>query len=361
MSDKITTLHLKNDPSTNIYPNVKMENIPLDVTISRDGENLVKTKTIYEFTTSNFLSLMGGTMEGEIKTGDFVGPEKSVLGDGLDVIETSNPANPATHYGCGYIKQDDDEDSSIKYEYHFPKKSGTLALKDDIEQEIETRFIKEDAYHNVFVGTTTFNGTISSNTISYNVALGDLALAKLEHTTGDDARYNTAIGSYALKENTTGNHNTAVGFQCMSANKTGMYNTALGEDALLSSVDGGFNVALGCRAMQNFTTGNYNIAIGTNAMYYGANIPTGTNNIAIGPSAFAAVTTGSYNVIVGGYSRPSSSTDTYSIVIGNSLQGTKNHQCIIGGSAVETICLYIGGKKRELQFNADGSVTWTEI
>ena len=133
MSDKITTLHLKNDPSTNVYPNVKIENIPLDVTITRDGENLAKTKTIYKFTTSRFLSLGGGEMEGDIKTGGFLTPEKSVLGDGLDVIEESNPANPATHYGCGYICQDDDEDTSVKYKYNFPKKSGTFALEEDLE------------------------------------------------------------------------------------------------------------------------------------------------------------------------------------------------------------------------------------
>lgn len=141
MSDKITTLHLKNDPSTNIYPNVKIENIPLDVTISRDGENLAKTKTIYEFTTSNFLPLNGGTMHGNIMTGGFASPEKTILGDGVEVVEESNPAQPVTHYGCGYIRQDDDEDSSIKYEYHFPKKSGTLALKDDFYiPELNTEF-----------------------------------------------------------------------------------------------------------------------------------------------------------------------------------------------------------------------------
>lgn len=133
MSDKITTLHLKNDPSTNIYPNVKIENIPLDVTISSDGENLAKTKTIYEFTTSKFLSLDGGTMRGNIMTGGFARPEEVVLGDGLDVSDLSSPAEPVTHYGSGYIRQDDDEDTSVKYEYNFPKKSGTFALGEDLE------------------------------------------------------------------------------------------------------------------------------------------------------------------------------------------------------------------------------------
>lgn len=131
MSDKITTLHLKNDPSTNIYPNVKIENIPLDVTIAQGGANLANSGTIYEFTTSNFLSLNGGTMKGNIYTGGFGSPEEVVLGNGLDVSDLSSPSEPVTHYGSGYIKQDDDEDSSIKYEYNFPKKSGTFALKED--------------------------------------------------------------------------------------------------------------------------------------------------------------------------------------------------------------------------------------
>ena len=131
MSDKITTLHLKNDPSTNVYPNVKIENIPLDVTITRDGENLAKTKTIYDFTTSKFLSLDGGTMMGNIITGGFARPEEVVLGDGLDVSDLSSPAEPVTHYGCGYIRQDDDEDTSVKYHYNFPKENGTLITEDD--------------------------------------------------------------------------------------------------------------------------------------------------------------------------------------------------------------------------------------
>lgn len=207
MSDKITTLHLKNDPTTNVYPNVKIENIPLDESVTRDGENLVKTKTIYDFAHLNFLSLDGGTMDGIITINGIGIPEKTILGDGVEVVEESNPAEPVTHYGCGYIRQDDDEDSSTKYEYNFPKKSGTFALESILNLEVKTenfesfftKTIDEDGNFNFDLVNDIPNGLYiykpdSSHLSNFNF-LRQILLIVLGHAL--DSHYNDYLNSIA--------------------------------------------------------------------------------------------------------------------------------------------------------------------
>jgi hypothetical protein len=72
---------------------------------------------------------------------------------------------------------------------------------------------------------------------------------------------NTANGSYALKNNTTGNYNVASGFKALFTND-GDNNTAAGVSALYSNTSGLNNIALGYQAGYNLTTGSNNIHIG---------------------------------------------------------------------------------------------------
>jgi uncharacterized coiled-coil protein SlyX len=89
---------------------------------------------------------------------------------------------------------------------------------------------------------------------------------------------NTAVGTSALRDNTTGISNTAVGAQAMICTTTGVENTAVGRDALECNTGGSGNVAVGVQALLFNQTGSDNIAIGRHAGVFA----TGDFNIYIG-------------------------------------------------------------------------------
>jgi hypothetical protein len=95
---------------------------------------------------------------------------------------------------------------------------------------------------------------------------------------GGNANGNTAEGTQALSNNTTGNANTAIGVGALYKNTTGTGNTATGMAALGSNTTGFSNTAIGARALLS-ATGNYNVALGDSA---GESLTTGDNNIDIG-------------------------------------------------------------------------------
>ena len=101
--------------------------------------------------------------------------------------------------------------------------------------------------------------------IERNTAEGTNALRN--QTTGAD---NTALGFSALTENTRGTFNTAVGSSALRNNRLGDRNTATGAWALSSALSrsdiGNDNIALGYRAGQNLTIGNNNIDIGNHGV-----------------------------------------------------------------------------------------------
>jgi hypothetical protein len=76
---------------------------------------------------------------------------------------------------------------------------------------------------------------------------------------------NTAIGTGALQNNTTGRENTASGASALTSNTTGSFNTASGSAALAFNTTGSDNTAIGNGALVNNTTGGNNIAIGNAA------------------------------------------------------------------------------------------------
>jgi hypothetical protein len=124
-----------------------------------------------------------------------------------------------------------------------------------------------------------------------NTAAGFLAL--FHNTTGFD---NTANGFEALALNTTGFQNVANGFEALVENTSGFHNTANGFEALLRNTTGNHNTANGDRALEGNTTGNDNTTDGAHSL--GANT-TGSRNIALGFGAGANLTTGNDNIDIG--------------------------------------------------------------
>jgi trimeric autotransporter adhesin len=123
-----------------------------------------------------------------------------------------------------------------------------------------------------------------------NTALGDNAL--LSNKSGS---YNTATGSQALRYNTTANYNTATGEFTLATNQIGEGNTATGAAALYKTTAGG-NTATGAFALAYDTTGSENTATGFEALS-GNN--TGRDNTATGYQTLASNNSGNQNTATG--------------------------------------------------------------
>jgi len=154
--------------------------------------------------------------------------------------------------------------------------------------------------NNVLAGFTGINGS-DNVSFGYGSLLNSLA-----------GIYNTAIGSSALKSNTTsGNYNTAIGSSALYYNTSGVSNTATGTCALYVNTTGSYNTSTGHLALNN-TTGSFNTAIG---YYAGGNNPGDlTNTTSIGYQATATasnqVRIGNSSVTsIGGYANRSNISD----------------------------------------------------
>jgi hypothetical protein len=132
---------------------------------------------------------------------------------------------------------------------------------------------------------------------SFNTALGAGTLLSDvgDQNTGFGIQ-NTAIGALALFSNATGSQDTATGALALLSNTTGVGNMANGYSALYSNTTGFFNSATGADSLANNTTGAYNTANGYQAL--GSNT-TGYFNTALGHAAGANITTGDGNVCIG--------------------------------------------------------------
>jgi hypothetical protein len=124
---------------------------------------------------------------------------------------------------------------------------------------------------NTGIGDGALYSNVSGNS---NVAIGGVALSV--NTSGSN---NTATGAGALRYNTTGSYNTASGENTLFNNGSGDYNTSFGYESLYNNAGGAGNTALGVGALQSNTIGGNNIAVGA---YAGSNITSGYRNIDIG-------------------------------------------------------------------------------
>jgi hypothetical protein len=131
---------------------------------------------------------------------------------------------------------------------------------------------------------------------SFNTALGaGTLLSNVGDQSTEMGSFNTAIGAVALLLNTTGSYNTATGFAVLENNTTGFGHTAAGYEALYNNQTGNFNTAFGVLALHDNTSGDANNAFGNNALYQS----TGSDNTAIGSAAGYDLVTGNGNVYIG--------------------------------------------------------------
>jgi hypothetical protein len=172
-----------------------------------------------------------------------------------------------------------------------------------------------------------------------------------------DTAGNTALGTGALKNNTTGYSNTASGADALLTNTTGEFNTASGSQALQFDTTGSFNTASGAAALQFNTTGFQNTASGDGAL--GSNT-TGNNNTASGFGALSHNTAGIYNTASGLNALFSNTSGSNNIAIGNwaaySVSGVNSDNIHIGsqGAASDSGTIRIGTPGTHTSFFAAG-------
>jgi hypothetical protein len=130
---------------------------------------------------------------------------------------------------------------------------------------------------------------------SFNTALGaGTLLSNVGDQSTERGGFNTAIGAAALLFNTIGSYNTATGFAALENNTIGISGTAFGWEALYNNQTGSGNTAFGVNALHD-TNGEENSALGDNTL----SRSTGNDNTAIGAGAGNDLVTGNGNVYIG--------------------------------------------------------------
>lgn len=204
-----------------------------------------------------------------------------------------------------------------------------------------------DHTSNVFIGENVAgagNLQHSSGDEGYfNTAIGGSALRAISN-----GQYNTAIGTEALYSITAGDNNTAIGATALRAN-TGSHNTAIGTQALYDNIGGSENTAIGMNAANDNTSGSYNVILGVGALQYnetgsnntvlgyraarGSSLNNRSNNTVIGYQAGNILTTGSNNILLGYQAGDNLTSGASNIIIGydiNAVSATETNQLNIG-------------------------------
>jgi len=150
---------------------------------------------------------------------------------------------------------------------------------------------------------------------SFNTALGaGTLLFNVGDQSNGDGTQNTAIGAGALLLNTTGFSNTADGAFALFSNTEGSANTANGDHALYFNETGYNNAAFGASALLSNTTGFENTANGTLALYSNTQ---GFRNTAVGASALFANAEGAHNNAFGDGALASNVTGNFNNAFGS--------------------------------------------
>lgn len=236
--------------------------------------------------------------------------------------------NAATVPGFNFIGTTDNQPLQFRVN---SKLSGNIDLNGNVSFGLQAaQDTRPGAKNNTAIGSyALLNNTLSSNNTAIgsgalynqsflnngvpwetgNVAIGYHAMIANNPTSSGNGIYNTAIGSEAMLQNTIGNGNTAVGYKALYSNFDAFANTAIGYNSLYSNKSGNTNTGIGYLALSSNTTGNENTATGYKAM---SSNTTGEFNSAYGYYALSDHTNGNKNTAIGYFA------------LGNSRSGQEN-------------------------------------
>ena len=276
----------------------------------------------YSYADTNQVFISKTDEQGNVRQFTAVKPDDTIV---LNQVESPN-------YGRYKVTSVNDLGAYVNLIVEFQIGEGTLLEGDTVALQAFPASAGGDSIWTEVGDDAVYDGDIKVNGVTVGKGSGDIEL-------------NTAVGSNALRKNTTGtrntvvgrssmyqsettNGNTAVGYDVMGKNIAGNNNTAVGNNSLTSET-GSNNVAVGNNSLQNNTGGN-NSAIGRNALVSNTggneNVSvgsgslfnsTGNNNTAIGYLSGNTLTSGSNNIFLGNNAQPSSATVSNEVTIGN--------------------------------------------
>lgn len=233
--------------------------------------------------------------------------------------------------------------------------------------------------NNVFFG---YSSGSTNRQASLNTAVGHSSLSNHE---GTGSSQNTAIGYFALADDSIGIHNTGVGAFSLQNNYINQRNTGIGSNTgrfqtgfnnffggafagygerspslNLAADSGSYNTALGGIAMYRLANGNYNTAVGYASLYFDSS---GAYNTAIGGDASLYGDTASFVTSVG-YRSLSFNERSRNTALGafsgyNNSRGTSNPSLGIENTIVGYAAMYgnnAGSKNAVLGYKAMGLI-----
>lgn len=170
---------------------------------------------------------------------------------------------------------------------------------------------------------------------------------------------NTAIGIYALQNNSAGEYSLANGAGSLGTNTDGTLNTAVGADALPGNTSGYSNIALGHYASRFLRIGYNNMAIGHKSLYSNQQ---GSRNIAIGDSTMTYNVASDLNISVGYNAGNGGDMGTANSILGanSSIPASENNDVAIGQQVTCTGSnqIRIGNSAT---YSIGGFADWTNI
>ena len=185
-------------------------------------------------------------------------------------------------------------------------------------------------YNNSGIGSSSLANNTSGNG---NCALGSMSLT--DNTTGS---FNSAFATQALSYNTTGAGNSAFGYSSLYKNLTGMNNAAVGYNALLNNIEGKGNTAIGAGSLTGNTYGDYNLGLG-----FQANLNSGDFRYCAAIGAYSTVAQ-SRTMVFGrvdsvlhwAFGRLSTSSSNYAFQVGSSTSNGNGAYLTTGGTWTNT-------------------------
>lgn len=215
----------------------------------------INTDSVYRIGGNTVLSAKGtANIFVGIKSGFFNTTGQDNTANGYKALYSNTKGNYNTANGSNALL--------LNTKGNFNTASGESALYSNTEGNDNTANGEEALLENTTASMNTAIGGYALNNQSYdpgfvwssnNVAVGHAALFSNEPTSTANGINNTAIGTFALSDNTTGFNNTGIGLNALYLNSTGFNNTATGYNAIYANTTGSYNSALGTYAY--FTTG----------------------------------------------------------------------------------------------------------
>ena len=278
--------------------------------------------------TNTFLSCTSTTGDVTVNSGTFkIGSTNPIIaGFGNNEVATN------TAFGVAALNANTatgNENTSIGY-YSMTSNTdgkqncgvGTSALGSNTVGEANTTLGYAAAYTNVAGSRLTAIGAFSQRyahdttttpTNKTNVSVGYSSLRGSTTASNNTGNDNTAIGTYSLESNTSGNGGVALGIGCLGKNSTADYNVAAGYYALYNATSGGGNVAVGRQSLYELVDGETNTAVGYRAA---AKTTSGTGNVAIGFDPLYENVSGSTNIAIGYQCLGAATTVSNNVAIG---------------------------------------------